>query len=130
MSHWTHIQGVISISVFEKLFDEIDGMTITQDGIDEFVRGVVANMPKITGDEGNAQLFINRNQEHDVSRCVHDDNNILGWREYTTLYYVTVIGDLRGRMLDETKGEFNEAMKYLRKTFGKDNVGCIKRIFA
>lgn len=124
MSNWTHIVAVIDIDT----------------GIeDKNIKGVVENKlqeaPKITGSEGDADIFVNvlngyntwtnsdcksckyrdSIQYHDNCRftCGADENFQCPEGRYQTRIAITIIGDLRDRILEQTKQEYDKFYRFI-----------------
>jgi len=109
MSWWTHINGNILVRVPGR----------SQAEIDYILQSVLDHMPRVTGSEGDMEVYINRHKGHSSS-CSHDEyqmrtNNLMNWRGYKDkdgwletqdIYTLVVHGDLRDRLLKETIKEF------------------------
>ena len=128
MSYWTHIAAVIDVDTY------IESPTIQSD-----VEKLLKDAPKITGSEEDAAVFVNVLPGYNVSMsadCAHckfyggEEGAEEGHffcsadrnkgdecldSEYQTRVVITVIGDLRDRMRDQTKKEWLEFKKYIAK---------------
>lgn len=127
MSMWTHIVAAIVVDTC------IESKTIKSD-----VEKLLEDAPKITGSERNADVFVNVLSgsstwtNFDCNHCKyrdtiqHDKENGGFWcdcpdgyecpeGEYQTQVVITVVGDLRDRMRDTTKTEWQEFKKYIDK---------------
>lgn len=132
MSHWTHITACLSVET---------GITAKKRVLKRKVEVILAQAPKITGSEGNADVFVNIQSGHnfstsyDCEHCkysgsLHDiiengkeyqecdapENHDCS-AEYQTCVVISIQGDLRDRMKDQTQKEFNNFMKYLTTKF-------------
>ena len=129
MSYWTHIIGVLHVDTY-----------IEHDNIAEYVEDILKNAPKITGSEGDADIFVNQQSGYciftscDCNRCEYKDTiqfvDTGGFvceapddykcpsGKYQTRVVITVCGDLRDRMQSETKKEWNAFHQYLAKECG------------
>lgn len=128
MSLWTHIVGVMHVDTYQEV-----------DDIKKFVEDALKDAPKITGSEGYAAVFVNPQPGYcistscDCNRCqyketiqIFDDgfecdspkDYSCPWGEYQSRAIITVCGDLRDRMKDQTKREWNAFHRYVAKTLG------------
>ena len=131
MSEWTYINAIITIDVSKKFWNEILNHLTNQEQLDSFVHFVaVQEMPKITGDECDALVFVNRGIHSNISQPYKGIDGRMYVNQYTTFYFLTIIGDLRGRMKSDTAREFKAVIAYLKEMFGKHSVTYVKRIFA
>lgn len=126
MSFWTHIVAAIDVDTYIK---DVDLKTR--------VETLLKDAPKITGSEKNADVFVNVLSGHnwwtsgDCNICEFGDTVIhledgcqqcdspADYRcpsgEYQTRIVITVIGDLRDRMRDQTKTEWFDFKKFISK---------------
>ena len=106
------------------------------------VKEFLKNAPEITGSEGPADIFVNIqgghnfSTTHDCERCEYKDSlhdvvdndgkeyqecdapeNHNCFTEYQTCIVISIQGDLRDRMKDQTQKEFDNFMKYLTTKF-------------
>lgn len=123
MSYWTHLAAAI----------DIDCMRITPDA-QTYVEKMLEGAPKITGSEGNCDVFVNVRSGHncstnkDCARCPHSeiafpDCPVEGKvdcpsGEYQTQAVITVAGDLRDRERWQTHREWKAFQKYIARKFG------------
>lgn len=128
MSFWTHIVGVMHVETYKEV-----------DDIQKYVEEALAEAPKITGSVGPASVFVNREPGHNVStsfdcaRCDYKDTIQIAddgfycdaedgfkcpFGEYQTRAIITVQGDLRDRMRQQTKREWKEFHKFIAKKLG------------
>lgn len=126
MSMWTHIVAAIDVDT-----------CIECDDIENRIEKLLKIAPKITGSEGDADVFVNvlsgynMYTSKDCDRCefgnsiVHLDEGVFTCEapvnyecpsgKYQTRAVITVIGDLRDRTRDRTKAEWMEFKKYIDK---------------
>lgn len=125
MSLWTHIIGVIHVNTFKEVDDFV-----------AYVEAALKNAPAITGAERDASVFVNKPAGHNVSTnidcehceyggtvCYYDnyfecdapENYQCPYGEYQTCAVITVQGDLRCRMKNQTKKEWNAFHRYIAK---------------
>jgi len=133
MSYWTHIVAIL----------EID--TCIQDkNIKEYVENKLNNAPKITGSEGCADIFINVLSghnwyiSHDCDACKYKDTIIYNENgsyicdadenyecpegRYQTKIIISIVGNLRDRMKEQTEKEYNLFCEYIKNCeFDIDN---------
>lgn len=127
MSYWTHIVAIIEVDTYKQ-----------DKNIKEIVENMLKSAPKITGSERDADIFVNVLSGHNVwmgADCDHcqykdtivyndngsfncdaDDNYKCPEGEYQTRVIITVVGNLRDRMREQTKREYKEFYNYLKKT--------------
>lgn len=124
MSHWTSI--LASIYINTNIFDK---------NIRTKIEHYLNNAPKITGSEGNAEVFISIPYGYtttitvDCEHCPYGDtvetctNNITcdapdtfkcPANDYQTQVVITIMGNLRDRFKEETQREYKEFLKYVR----------------
>ena len=119
MSYWTHIMGVINVNPAGR----------TQHEMTYIVNTVLDHLPQVTGSEGDMRVFVNVDTRHNSSSS-HDEfsmrtNNLTdrygdhsrkhGWLQSSDEYYLTIYGDLRDRMFNETFREFQTWLCRLAK---------------
>lgn len=119
MSWWTHIMGVINVAPVGR----------TQHEMDYIVKTVLDHLPQVTGSERDMEVFVNVNPHHN-STCSHDEfgmmtNNLRdrfgdrsrkrGWLEMSDDYYLTIYGDFRDRLFNQTFREFQNWLCRLAK---------------
>lgn len=125
MSHWTHIVGVMHVETYKEV-----------DNIVAFVEEALKNAPLITGSERDASIFVNREPGHNMStsfdcgRCRYKDtirhyddgfecdspeDYRCPFGQYQTRAVITIQGDLRDRMRDQTRKEWNAFHRYIVK---------------
>ena len=110
MSWWTHIKGAI----------EVEAMGRTQAECRYILDTVLAHLPRVTGSEGDMNVYIAQRAGHNCSSSCDElsmrTNNLTdfdgfksreyGWMTMQTKYMLTIDADLRDRRLEETKREF------------------------
>lgn len=126
MSNWTHIVASIDVDTY-----------IESKNIKEEVEKLLEKAPKITGSEGNADIFVNVLSGHntftscDCMNCeygktvIHhseggfscdaDEKYECPKGKYQTRVVITVIGDLRDRMKTKTHKEWNAFNNFIAK---------------
>lgn len=126
MSWWTHI--VAAIDVDTCIYKDND---VVVNKVYEFLKSA----PEITGSEGNAAVFVNILPGYnyytgaDCDRCKYGPSIVRspkggfqcdspdGYRcpegRYQSRVVITVIGDLRDRMLEETQKEWDDFKAYV-----------------
>lgn len=132
MSMWTHIVASIDVDTFKEINDP-----------KSYVEELLKNAPKITGSEEDAEVFVNvlgghniftsadcANCEYYGGRCEDDEGGFYcsapedkSFRcptgEYQSRVVITVIGDLRDRLIGQTQKEWKAFKKYVRKAIGQ-----------
>ena len=126
MSWWTHIVAAIDVDTY--ICKDND---IVVNEVYEFLKGA----PEIIGSEGNANVFVNILPGYncytsaDCNRCEYNPSIVRGSKcgfqcdspdgykcpdgEYQSRVVITVIGDLRDRMLEETQKEWDDFKAYV-----------------
>ena len=131
MSMWTHITACMSVET---------GIVAKKPALKKQVKEYLDKAPKMTGSEGPADVFVNIQggysfyTSHDCDRCKYKDS-IIELKdengddymmcsapdkhdcsaEYQTRVVISVQGDLRDRVKEETEKEFEEFKKYVEK---------------
>ena len=131
MSMWTHITACMSVET---------GIVAKKPELKKQVKEYLDKAPKITGSEGSADVFVNIQggysfyTSYDCDRCKYKDS-IIELKdengddymmcsapdkhdcsaEYQTRVVISVQGDLRDRVKEETEKEFEEFKKYVEK---------------
>lgn len=130
MSCWTHITACISVDTC---------MNEPKSEIRKRVKEVLKTAPKITGSEGNADVFINFQSGYNTSihgdcdhcefgtsvvysedgefSCDGPDDYVCPDSKYQTCIVISVQGDLRDRMKQQTQKEFDAFMRYIGVKF-------------
>ena len=131
MSMWTHITACMSVET---------GIVAKKPELKKQVKEYLDKAPKITGSEGPANVFVNIQGGYsfytscDCDRCKYKDSiielkdengndymmcsapdNRDCSAEYQTRVVISVQGDLRDRVKEETEKEFEEFKKYVEK---------------
>lgn len=130
MSMWTHITSCLSV----------DTCNCSKTPVEDVYK-YLKKAPKITGSEADADVFVNLQSghnfytSHDCTDCefaptLHDvvidgqeysecdapdDHDCSA--EYQTCVVISIQGDLRDRMKDQTQKEFDAFLKYLEKKY-------------
>ena len=131
MSMWTHITACMSVET---------GIVAKKPALKKQVKEYLDKAPKITGSEGPADVFVNIQSgysfytSYDCDRCKYKDS-IIELKdengddymmcsapdkhdcsaEYQTRVVISVQGDLRDRVKEETEKEFEEFKRYVEK---------------
>lgn len=106
MSYWTYVNGVINVDVSGR----------TQPESRYILETVLSHLPKVTGSEGNMNVYIIQKAGHNISAS-HNEFSV---REEECFYvqseYILVVdGNLRDRMFEDTFKEFNNFINRLAK---------------
>lgn len=130
MSLWTHIIASIEVDTY-----------IYSDTIEDDVVKMLQDAPQITGNEGNANIFVNMQKGYncftscDCLRCVYNHTRVLyndgfecaapdGYQcphgQYQTCVIITIVGDLRDRSKHTTKREWEKFYKFIKKQINGD----------
>lgn len=127
MSTWTHIAATIVVETFA-----------TEKNIKGYIKRKLKNSPKITGSEGNADIFVNELSGYnfytsaDCKRCKYgktwkydydgsiicdaDKDFICPSGDYQTCVCITIVGDLRDKTKAETLKEYASFLQYITNT--------------
>lgn len=125
MSLWTHVVAAYYIDTYKQ-----------DKNIKDYVEKLLENSPKITGSEGNADVFVNVKNGHNVwmsgdcHACPYEKTIVNldeggftceaeeGFKcpegKYQTCVVITVVGNLRDKMKEKTKKELREFERYLK----------------
>lgn len=131
MSNWTHITACIYLET-----------CIQSKDIEQVVREILQKAPKITGSEGDADVFVNALSGYNLLTCVgcglcpfeqsrrktKEGLSICNAPEeyqckagepisYQQSVAITIIGDLRDRVKSQTKIEYDDFIKWLKQRF-------------
>jgi len=131
MSHWTHIVAAIDIETYKE-----------DNNIKTIVEKLLQNAPKITGSERDANVFVNvlsgynywigadckhceygntiTRLECGSFQCQADETYKCPEGKYQTRVVITIVGNLRDRMTEQTEREYNDFLNYLIKDCGFD----------
>ena len=134
MSMWTHIAAVMDVDTY-----------IEATNIEDVVREMLKEAPRITGSERNADVFVNVLHGHNVcipmdcriceygytaydvsNSCAAPVGSICPSGHYQTRVVITVVGDLRDRERSQTKAEWDAFKKFVEKRIN-DNRGFSMR---
>ena len=126
MSMWSHIVATIYVETYLEVED-----------IAEYIREKLKSAPKITGSEGNADIFVNalsgynKSTSKDCKRCDYNDSIAIDFTsceapedfdcpsgKYQGSAVITIVGNLRDRFSVDTKEEYKKFIKFLEKDCG------------
>lgn len=102
MSNWTHVTGCLYVETYKE-----------RKNIKKYVEKMLVKAPKITGSEGNLDIFVNPLSGYNVSSYKTDKNG--DWLHYQTCVVITMVGDLRDTEIKYKKPEILEFLKYIEK---------------
>ena len=126
MSYWTHILGVIQVSVIGR----------TQHEKTYILNTVLDHLPIVSGSERDMNVIVNVSDSANTF-CTHDEFDMMtdnltdrygnktrecGWLKFSDTYYLTVYGNLRDRFFKDT---FREFQKWLSRLAKRVNVETI-----
>lgn len=112
MSMWTYVRGLIEIVAIGR----------TQAEKDYILQTVIDHLPKVTGSEGDMNIYTIRANGHD-SWSNHDELDHLNWDFKTqSRYFLVLDGSLRDRYYEETFKELNKFLNRLAKRLIVDSV--------
>lgn len=130
MSRWTHITSCLSVDTFHLSLEP-----------EKMVQEYLEKAPKITGSEGDADVFVNVPNgyntylSHDCKHCTWNDTlrtTIVNGEEYEecdapdgydcsaeyqTCVVISIQGDLRDKGKEETEEEFKKFLEYIEKEY-------------
>lgn len=130
MSCWTYITGSITV----------DLMGRTQAEKTYILQTVLDHLPRVEGSEGDMEIYINQKRGFSNSCSVDEfgncTNNLVigrceqykssdGFLQTQDNYILTIDGNLRDKMFDETFKSFNRWLCRLSKRVGVEDI-CIK----
>ena len=126
MSEWSYIHTSLTVDLMKCVHNP-----------EEELKRILEFAPKITGSEGGPDIFINVKSGHNVSTncdCEHCfyENTIKYYKsggssckkpeeykckdaEFQTICIITIDGNLRDRNIEQTRKEFKEFKKYLKR---------------
>lgn len=113
ISSWTYIKGVVEVSPRGR----------TQAEKEYILKTVLSHLPKVTGSEDNMNVYINQEIGYNSSSNCDEFMNIsnLGNDKYYKCfetqdnYLITIQGNFRDRVFEETVKEFNNWINRLAK---------------
>lgn len=109
MSAWTHIVGTIYVDT-NKEFEK-------KEDLKQYIENKLKDAPQITGSESNADYFVNILSGYNVSSSAIEQRAIVN-KEYQTCAVITIVGDLRDRVLEQTKVEVELFVDYIKDMIG------------
>ena len=101
MSRWTHITGTIKVDTLSQ---------IKREDFQRWLESRVALLPKITGSERDADIWIKEKPGYNLSTWENDTKI-----EYQTNAVITIDGDLRDRSQEEVIKELNELFETITR---------------
>ena len=109
MSYWTHVFGTIKVEPLGY-----------SDHAREFVlKTLLDHMPEVSGSEGPMRIEVAKSQYQTLfSTSDEFGQEAKGRRSFfgqTAAFFITVYGNLRDRMFDQTKGEFDTWLEELAR---------------
>ena len=126
MSYWTHILGVIQVSVIGR----------TQHEKTYILNTVLDHLPIVSGSERDMNVIVNVSDSANTF-CTHDEFDMMtdnltdrygnktrerGWLKYSDTYYLTVYGNLRDRFFKDTFREFQKWLSRLSKRINVETI--------
>lgn len=126
MSYWTHILGVIQVSVIGR----------TQHEKTYILNTVLDHLPIVSGSERDMHVIVNVSDSANTF-CTHDEFDMMtdnltdrygnktrerGWLKYSDTYYLTVYGNLRDRLFKDTFREFQKWLSRLAKRINVETI--------
>lgn len=129
MSSWTHITACLSVDT---------GLVEPRKIVKRIIQKELKEAPKMTGSEGNADVFVNVQSGYDFYMscdCVHceyrdtivhtdegqhcdaPDDYKCKEGKYQTRVVISVQGDLRDRWKDDTQKEFDEFLEFIKRRY-------------
>ena len=101
MSRWTHVTGTIRVDTLSE---------INRKDFQKWLESRVALLPKITGSERDADVWVMEKPGYNLSTW-EDDTRI----EYQTNAVITIDGDLRDREESQVIEELNQFFKTITR---------------
>ena len=129
MSSWTHITACFSVDT---------GLAEPKSTVKRIVQKELKKAPKMTGSEGDADVFVNVQSGYDYfigrdcGHCLHyvknkftEDDTVCDAPEdyecpegkYQTRVVISIQGDLRDMTKEQTQKEFDEFYKFLERRY-------------
>ena len=105
MSRWTHITSCMSV----------DTCIENRKRIKKSIMNYINNAPKITGSEGDAEVYVTLQRGYNVSSWKQDGTG--DFIQYQTCIIISIQGDLRDKDGESTKEEFIEFLHYIEKEY-------------
>lgn len=101
MSRWTHVTGTIRVDTLSQ---------IKREDFQKWLESRAALLPKITGSERDADIWIKEKPSYNLSTWENDTKI-----EYQTNAVITIDGDLRDRDEEQVIKELNELFKTITR---------------
>lgn len=129
MSRWVHITSCMSVDT-----------CIGDHNLIDLVKATLIKAPKITGSEGDADIYVNLQSGYNYSSCDSDcehckygktakhlkkgiikcdapDNYNCPQAKYQTCVVISIQGDLRDRLPSQTQKEFSKFYKFIEDNY-------------
>jgi len=103
MSSWTHIIATIDVETF---IEDIEIKTKVED--------ILKDAPKITGSEGNADIFVNILSDFNISKWNFEKDK---FDHFQSRVVITIMGDLRDREIKKTGKEYCKFYNFIKNKF-------------
>lgn len=101
MSTWTYVRGCCLVEVY--------GYTDAE--MEQYLNHVLKSLPKVTGSEGPVTFYYSNVK--DYVNYTGSDYSYESCKELHPMYYVTVFGNLRDRLIGVTKKEVEDSLRML-----------------
>lgn len=99
MSLWTHVTGAIYVNMYSQSNEQ----TLN------YARHMLNNAPKVTGSEGDMQIYVNLLSGYNHSEFDNGTN-----RRWQTGVIISLVGDLRDRTIEKTNQELKAFLNYIK----------------
>lgn len=129
MSYWTYITAVVELDLMDlfgpQVADDDCASKLSQVDIDRKAQEIYEGLPKVTGSEFPAEVFMNRGDWVGISCMKHPVEEKIEWVDYRFKYFLTFWGALRDRRKPDVDREFEAVVKYLKEKVGEGSVGVL-----
>lgn len=105
MSRWTHITSCMSV----------DTCVENRKRIKKSIIDYIDKAPKITGSEGNAEIYIALQRGYNISSWKKNKDN--DFIHYQSCIIISIQGDLRDKDGETTKEEFINFLNYIKQKY-------------
>ena len=105
MSRWTHITSCMSV----------DTCIENRKRIKKSIVDYINKAPKITGSEGDAEVYITLQRGYNISSWKRNKNN--DFVHYQSCIIISIQGDLRDKDGETTKEEFINFLNYIKQKY-------------